>query len=361
MNTDLVVTNFTGEGAAGTAYSALRRLEREHRIAILDAATLVKHRNGTSEIHDSQDVDTKHGAYVGVISGALLGLIGGPVGVVVGSVAGAATGAAAARLIDLGFQKKDLQALDAQLAPGNSTLVVLIEAAGREQLDTALASFDGQRTRHSLHSGRTEGMSVAAFGPAVAVEPRMDDEHAWTELSAALEANLAHLNAQITKESQYISAELATLRDQRDAKRQELDVQIQARINSLNTTIANGRAALAESTDAAKAKATSEIVMLENQRHVVWQQLEASRHAQQAEWHRDLTAMHTWAAKATADAKASIDTQIAALEAKRLARQQEWEQRTHAASDAAQDLKTGADAARADLRQAREQAANEFT
>jgi uncharacterized membrane protein len=360
MNTDLVVTNFTSEGAAGTAYSALRRLEREHSLTILDAATLVKHDNGTSEIHDSQDVDAQHGAYFGVISGALIGLIGGPVGVVVGSVAGAAAGAAAAQLIDLGFQKQDLQALNAQLAPGSSTLVVLVEATGREQLDTALASFDGQSTQHSLHSGRTERMAVPAFGPLVVVEPRMEDEHAWTKLIAALEANIAHLDAQIAKESQHIRAELATLRDQRDVKRQELDVQIQARIDSLNTTIANGRAALADGTDEAKAQATAEIVILENKRHAAWHQLEASWHAQQAEWHRDLTAMRDWATKATADAKASVDAQIAALEAKRMARQQEWEERTHMASDAAQDLKTGADAARADLRQASKQAADEF-
>ncbi|GEM_PF-6853493 len=176
MNTDLVVTNFTSEDAAGTAYSALRQLERAHSITILDAAILVKHMNGTSEIHDSQDVDTQHGAYVGVISGALVGLIGGPAGVVLGAVAGAATGAAAARLIDLGFQKKDLQALEAQLAPGNSTLVVLVEATDRGQLDAALASFDGQRTQHSLHSGRTERMAVTGFGPAAALG--VEDEHA---------------------------------------------------------------------------------------------------------------------------------------------------------------------------------------
>jgi predicted nucleic acid-binding Zn-ribbon protein len=203
-------------------------------------------------------------------------------------------------------------------------------------------------------------MAVPAFGPLVVVEPRMEDEHAWTKLIAALEANIAHLDAQIAKESQHIRAELATLRDQRDAKRQELDVQIQSRIDSLNTTIANGRAALADGTDEAKAKLTAEIVTLENKRHAAWHQLEASWHAQQAEWHRDLTALREWASKASADAKASVDVQIAALEAKRMARQQEWDRRTHMASDAAQDLKTGADAARADLRQARKQAADEF-
>ena len=105
MNTELIVTNFDAEDAASAAYTVLRQLERDGSIAILDAATLVKHTDGTSATTDSQDVDTRHGAYVGVISGALLGLIGGPAGALIGSVAGAATGAAAARLIDLGFPK----------------------------------------------------------------------------------------------------------------------------------------------------------------------------------------------------------------------------------------------------------------
>jgi len=64
------------------------------------------------------------------------------------------------------------------------------------------------------------------------------------------------------------------------------------------------------------------------------------------------------AAKADAAAKARIDVQVAALEAKRQAAQQEWQRRSCAA--AAQDLKAGASEARADLRQAREKAAGEF-
>jgi len=139
-----------------------------------------------------------------------------------------------------------------------------------------------------------------------------------------------------------------------------LEQQIQTRIDGLNTTIAHGRAALADYTAEAKATATAEVVTLENTRHTAWQHLEASWHMQQAEWHRDLAAMHTWAANATVAAKASVDTQIAALEAKRLASQQTWEQRRHAAADAAQDLTTGVDAARTTLHQARQKAADEF-
>ena len=93
MNTELVVTMFEGEDAASNAYQALQQLEQDGDIAILDAATIVKHGDGTSAIKDTQDVDTRHGAFFGVISGALIGLLGGPAGAMIGAVAGGIMGA----------------------------------------------------------------------------------------------------------------------------------------------------------------------------------------------------------------------------------------------------------------------------
>jgi uncharacterized membrane protein len=371
MNTELVVTIFDGEDAASAAFQALRQLEQNGGIAILDAATLVKHADGTSEIKDTQDVDTRHGAYFGVISGALIGLLGGPAGALLGSVAGAATGAVSASLIDLGFPKADLQALDDQLAPGSSALMVLVEETWLDQLDSALASFAGQSTRRSLHGDGAGRM--AAVGQAIEqelAELRLEDERGWAAMVAQFDADLARMDAQLAQESDLIRAELnteaqaeadlAALRDRRDAKRQELDQKIQARIDGLNAAIAQRRAALADATAEAKAKADAQIATLEAKRQAAQQQLEANWHAQQAEWQQDIDALKARAAKAEAAAKASIDAQVAALEAKRQAAQQDWERRKSAAAAAAQDLKTGASEARADLRQAHDKAAAEF-
>src|SRR6266545_2793396 len=371
MNTELVVTMFDGEDAASAAYQALRRLEQTGGIAILDAATLVKHSDGTSEIKDTQDVDTRHGAYFGVISGALIGLLGGPAGALIGSVAGAATGAASASLIDFGFPREDLQALDDQLANGSSALVVLVEATWLDKLDDALASFAGRSTSRSLHSDRADRIAAAAEAiEQELAELRLEDERGWAALLADFDADLARMDAQLAQESDLIRAELnaeaqaeaklAELRDRRDAKRQELNQKIQARIDGLNAAITQRRAALADATAEAKAKADTRIATLETKRQAAQQQLEANWHAQQAEWQQDIDALKARAAKAEAAAKTRIDAQTAALEAKRQAAQQEWDQRKHATAAAAQDLKTGASEARADLRQAHEKAAAEF-
>jgi len=371
MNTELVVTMFDGEDAAGAAYEALRRLEQSGGIAILDAATLIKHGDGTSEVKDTQDVDTRHGAYFGVISGALIGLLGGPAGALIGSVAGAATGAASASLIDFGFPKEDLQALDDQLANGSSALVVLVEETWLDKLDATLASFAGRSTRRSLQGDGADRIAAAAEAiEQELAELRLEDEAGWAALLAQFDADLARMDAQLAQESSLIHAELnaetkaeselAALRDRRDAKRQELEEKIQARIDRLNATIAQHRAALANATAEAKAKADAQVATLETKRQAAQQQLEASWQAQQAEWQHDIDALKARAAKAQAGAKARIDAQIAALETKRQAAQQDWERRKSAAAAAAQDLKTGASEAHADLRQAGQKAAGEF-
>jgi len=370
MNTELVVTMFDGEDAASAAYEALRRLERDGGIAILDAATLVKHSHGSSEIKDTEDVDARHGAYFGVISGALIGLTAGPAGALIGSVAGAATGAASASLIDFGFPNEDLQALGDRLAPGSSALVVLLEESWLDKLDAALASFEGQSTQRSLSGGRAERLAAWHAIEEDVAELRREDQQAWLALLAQFEADLAWMNAQLAQESALIrsklsadakaEAKLATLREQRDAKRQELHQKIQARIDRLNAAIAQRRAALAQAAAESKVKIDAQIAALESKRQAAQQKLEASWQAQQAEWQQDIDALKAQAAKADAAAKARIDAQVAALEAKRQAAQQDWERRKSAAAAAAQDLKAGATEARADLRQAREKAAAEF-
>ena len=371
MNTELVVTLFEGEDTASTAYEALRRLQQDGGIEILDAATLVKHADGTSEIKDTQDVDTRHGAYFGVISGALIGLVGGPAGALIGSVAGAATGAASASVIDFGFPKEDLQSLDDMLDPDTSALMVLAELTWLDQLDAALASFAGQSTRRSLHGDHAGQIAAAADTiKQELAELRFEDEQGWAALLAQFDADLSRMDAQLAQESALLRAELnvetqaeselAALRDRRDARRQELNQKIQARIDGLNATIARQRAALAAKTAEAKAKADTKIAALQTKLQTAQQQLETSWHAQQAELQQDIDALKARSAKAEAATKAKIDAQVAALEAKHQAAQAEHERRKNAAAAAAQDLKTGASEAHTDLRQSREKAVAEF-
>jgi hypothetical protein len=188
----------------------------------------------------------------------------------------------------------------------------------------------------------------------------IEDENAWTHLVATFEADLAWINAQIKHEAHTMQDNLAALREQRDTKRNELDQQIQARTDRLNAAISQSRTSLGNSANDTKASIVAQLNGLEASRKATAKQLETSWHTQRAEWQRDLDALQRWSSKANDAAKASIDAQISSIEAKRQARQEEWDQRKHAMASAAQDLKAGAQAARTDLEAAREKAVSKL-
>jgi uncharacterized membrane protein len=77
MNLELVMIIVDDENAADDAYEIVRKLHKDV-IEIQDVATVVKRRDGTSLIHDAQDVSASDGGLFGIIAGGLIGLIGGP-------------------------------------------------------------------------------------------------------------------------------------------------------------------------------------------------------------------------------------------------------------------------------------------
>jgi len=166
VNLELTITIFDDENAAYQAYEIVRKLHNDGAIEIQDVATLVKQRDGTSLIHDAQDVGPADGGLFGIIAGGLIGLIGGPLGSIIGGVAGGATGAVSATLIDLGFPRDDLQALLDQLTPGSSALLVLLDPIWHDELEPALASAVGIRTRRILR--RASAADLASTHEAIA-------------------------------------------------------------------------------------------------------------------------------------------------------------------------------------------------
>ncbi len=378
MNLELVMIMFDDEDAADDAYKGVRTMQTDGMIDILDAAMLVKRRDGTSQIRDTQDVDAPHGGLLGIVAGGLIGLIGGPAGALIGAVAGGATGAVAASQIDLGFLKDDLQALLDQLSPGSSALVVLVESIWLDQLEAALASYDRTIMRRTLTSLSAQDLATAHDAID---ELRANAQRAWDTTVAESEADLAQMDAQLAQESARLAAEInpetaldarvAELRAKRDAKRQELHDTMQTRIEKLDAAIAQRRAHLAAAIDQDKARLENQIATFQDRRAADQQKLEASYKAQQDEWQKDIDSLKARAAQATADTKAKLDAEAAALQAKREAAKQAFEQRKAATAAAASDLKAGAssahtdlqagkDAASDDLKRAREKAAGEY-
>ena len=124
---ELIVAAFNDPAKAGEVLEAMKDLQKEEIFRLLNAAIMVKDRDGKVSIKETEDVGAGKGALAGAIVGGLIGLLGGPVGVVVGAAAGAATGGVAAHKIDMGFPDDTLEELKESLTPNSSAILALIQ------------------------------------------------------------------------------------------------------------------------------------------------------------------------------------------------------------------------------------------
>ena len=169
MDVELIVSAFDEEGRADEVLQILKQLDKEDIVEILDSAVIIKNQDGKTSLKEGEDVDVKHVAFFGAVSGGLIGLLGGPAGVIVGAAAGAATGGIAANQIDMGFSDEMLQKLQESLQPGSSAIMALIEHKFSERVIEALADFGGQRIQQVLTDEIVTQLIAAA-------ETEADDE-----------------------------------------------------------------------------------------------------------------------------------------------------------------------------------------
>lgn len=156
MNVEFTVITFDNENTADEALKELRQLQKDEIVKVLNAAVIVKDKQGKISIKETENVDAKHGALFGAITGGLIGLVSGAPGVIVGAVAGAGTGGVAAQLIDLGFPKEYLRDLQDNLRPGTSALVTLVEPTWIDRMVKELADLGGRLFRYTLKTELTQ-------------------------------------------------------------------------------------------------------------------------------------------------------------------------------------------------------------
>src|SRR5260370_39008677 len=92
---ELLVAAFDGETAAETALKALKAMQADGVVSIVNAAVLVKTKSGHAHVKETGDVRAPAGAVFGAIGGGLVGLLGGPAGGLVGGGGGPRTPCAA--------------------------------------------------------------------------------------------------------------------------------------------------------------------------------------------------------------------------------------------------------------------------
>src|SRR5258708_20206818 len=105
---ELLVAAFDGETAAETALKALKAMQADGVVSIVNAAVLVKTKSGHAHIKETGDVRAPAGAVFGAIVGGLVGLLAGPAGGIVGAAARAPTRGRGAAPIGIGFSPQTL-------------------------------------------------------------------------------------------------------------------------------------------------------------------------------------------------------------------------------------------------------------
>jgi uncharacterized membrane protein len=122
---DVIVAAYNDQEGAKKALGQLREAQKEKVIAIKDAAVIWKDKDSKLHVSETGDMTGTRGAAYGGVAGAVLGVIAGPVGWA--ALGGAAIGGLVAKLRDSGFDNKRLEALGANLTPGSSAIVAVIE------------------------------------------------------------------------------------------------------------------------------------------------------------------------------------------------------------------------------------------
>jgi uncharacterized membrane protein len=108
-------------------FEVIKDAHRQNWIGTYDAALFTKDRDGKISVLDTDATQRATGARAGAVVGAVIGMIFPP-SVLAASTAGAAAGAALGDMLK-GFGEGDLEELARKLAPGESGILLIADAA----------------------------------------------------------------------------------------------------------------------------------------------------------------------------------------------------------------------------------------
>jgi uncharacterized membrane protein len=140
-----IVAAFNSPDTAGQVMEDLKQGRREGLIGIIDAAVVVKDAEGKVKVTDAKKRGVK-GFVTGGVIGALIGLVAAPAAAVTAAAAAGAGAASGGVLGGLTGKlrsaplKAELKDLGANMPPGSSAIVALIEHDWVPQLQAELAA-----------------------------------------------------------------------------------------------------------------------------------------------------------------------------------------------------------------------------
>ncbi|MCL1593820.1 MAG: DUF1269 domain-containing protein, partial [Actinomycetia bacterium] len=129
----------TEDGAAG-AVASLKAMDKAHTIDIVDAATLVKDVDGNTTVKQESLPSVKKGVGIGALIGGAVGLLFPP-SIIATAALGAGIGAGSAKLAKMALENDDLKDAAANLEPGSSAFIAVVENTWVTQLQEAISGY----------------------------------------------------------------------------------------------------------------------------------------------------------------------------------------------------------------------------
>lgn len=138
---ELIAAVYSSSGAAQSMLEELVRLHDQDVIELIDAAVMVRDDNGELHIAERAELTPAKGAKRGALIGAALGVIFPP-SLLATAALGAAAGALAGKVTDQGLDNKLLADLGAELLPGMSALIAVVDHKWYSTMVNALSGYD---------------------------------------------------------------------------------------------------------------------------------------------------------------------------------------------------------------------------
>jgi uncharacterized membrane protein len=158
----LIVVGYDERFKAEEVRIKLQKLQREYLLDLEDAVVAFKDEKGRIKLDQAVKMTAK-GAASGGFWGALVGLIF--LNPLLGFAMGAAAGAISGALTDVGINDNFMKELAATMAPGSSTLFVLVRKSTPDKVLEELEGTGGRVLKTSL-SNEDEAKLQAALSAA---------------------------------------------------------------------------------------------------------------------------------------------------------------------------------------------------
>jgi uncharacterized membrane protein len=135
-------------------------MDRDGSIDLIDAAVIVRTRDGKVRFHETADAGPLKWAARGAVAGGILGLVFPP-SLIVSAAVGGGAGAIWGRFHDRGIKDDELKAIGDGLEPGSSAIIAVAEDHVIEHLEQGLDGYE-RLARHTVSAETAAVISDAA-------------------------------------------------------------------------------------------------------------------------------------------------------------------------------------------------------